>query len=887
MNTRAWYRGSFGHWLVVLLMLAGGSSMATPARADVLDKFISAYTEIEHYAPAGSLPVKSADLAASRGLFNCLSDSSKDPVDCMNDFNDTPLGKQASDEAGIPESFWQVVKAYIAYKNSDYWGVAYHLGEAAVCAVVQVLLGGVDACSLVKELVELAKDLYNAGKAVVDFLEDVGGAALDAGKCILTLGSDCGDDSPPTPDEVFVYEYIFLPKIGDGVAKRELADGSYAGYVTGLVNNAKHKPYPVLSKPWPFGNDGMAGAKTMLYPHFTATAIANAKSVYEKAVDTNWSKDVLEKVLPQLGTERSEYLTSAVANVAKQAAQGYLGKQYTSPDAGVKFICYNHFTQDRPYRHVDQWILGHAKEAAQYKAVSSTDWCGNVFWGQKAGFAKYFRDYVVDSGLCPQFSGTLVCQSLSSYQSCAGLMGSVYQQAQCGMNVQHVGKGIAQEIIAWFKSRGSKYADSCKTPNLLSTPTSKIPATLTCHRPTLHYYCDKYYQDHYGTGAGKLPVKALECKLGATLPGDYAAKQNKLKTGMIPALLAKHSELQPYVAQEGYDPLRVLVPSKLYGGLKADAQALGFVVKTVLTNEPEIDGEEEPTLAGSMEGILRDKMKTVPADSLTPKPGGVNPPDPANRLTTRNPAAMTVTGAAAALNVPSVQGLGQTRALSGTLPGGAAPGTAVRGTPSVSATGAGTAGVAPAMNPPPGGVPAPRTPPTMLHGAGLPDLDSDARVIVGNSPVQWGATVSVDSKDAVSIRGGVCEIAVQYTVRNDGPVPSGTYDSQWRIGRFPVAVRSWNSIAANGRDGHREMLALRAGLNEVLLTLDPLHKLQETSATNNQFRLRINVTGNCSNLPAVTPGAAPLPLSPRVPAIQRPPGTVAPAPAGRLMLPAR
>ena len=113
---------------------------------------------------------------------------------------------------------------------------------------------------------------------------------------------------------------------------------------------------------------------------------------------------------------------------------------------------------------------------------------------------------------------SLVCQSLAGYQTWAGLMGSVGQQAQCDLNVYYVGIDLAQAIVAEFKAKGSIYADSCELPKMLSSPKSTTPATLICHRPTLQYHCDKRVQASIGTGPGQLPVKVLDCQLGAKQP---------------------------------------------------------------------------------------------------------------------------------------------------------------------------------------------------------------------------------------------------------------------------------------------------------------------------------------------------------------------------------
>jgi hypothetical protein len=858
--------------LMAGLLFACTLGVAAPAAADTLDDFIDIYKKIEQVAPAGALPVKSADFVASKGLFNCLANSNTDPVVCVNDFHDTPLGKKAADGASIPTTFWQVVDAYIAYIQNDYWGVAYHMGEAAVCAVVQVLLGGVDACSIIKELVELAKSLYDAGKAVVEFLKDVGGTAKDVATCIITLGGDCGDDSPPTPDEQFVYEYVFLPKIADGVTKIEQANGSYGPYVTSLVNNAKHKPTPILSKPWPYGEDGTFGAKTFLYPHFTAKAIDTARQIYEKAVDANWSKHITQQVLPQLGTERFQYAQNQTQSVAQQAAQGYVNKKFGSPEAAVKFICYDHFTKALPYAHVDQWILTHAAVASKLKAETHTNWCGQEFWGQKAMFAKSFHDYIKTTNLCQESGGSLICQHLDSYQKCLGLMGSVYQQQQCGLNVQSIGYEVALQIKAYFASKGSTH--DC--PIVKSTSTN-APTVLDCHRPAQLYHCNKYYDSYLGPkGSTPIPVKVLECKL--TVSSDYQAKEDKLWKQTVPALIKTHPMLTNSVPpdyQKLFDPLVVGVSADLYSELDADAKKYELDKKTVMSWEPSIDGVEVPTLAANMGSALMNQMNTIPVDSIKNKLGGVNPPDPAGKLSVGKMAiesgSLTTVPAPQALENAKDKAGGQSAkpaaganlaakplGAAGVLPGAAgAPTKTLSGElpPGFGAAGSKLgSGQAQAVAP-------------IIVQSSPPDITSDPNIRIGLQTALWGSTVAVDASKARRQNNGICEFAIQHVARNQGKTSSAAFSRQWTNRNVPGSwVMDYSPIPAGGAVERVDTLPLKPGMNELHLNLDYTSKVVELTETNNKFQVNINVIGNCgagmARQPPVTGGHPGVPSRP-------------------------
>lgn len=850
--------GGWRRLLPAMLIVAGTLGVAAPAAAVTINDFVSAYTKIEQVAPAGSLPVKSADLEASKGFFDCLAKPGNDTVTCVNNFHNTPLGQKASNETGIPSSFWQVVDAYIAYRQNDYWGVAYHLGEAAVCAVVQVLLGGVDACSLIKELVELAKTLYDAGKAVVEFLKDVGGALEDA--WCDTGGALLGtcDDGPPTPDEQYVYEYVFLPKIADGVTKRELADGSHEAFVTTLVNNAKHKPYPIVSKPWPYGESGSFGAKTFLYPHFTDKAITNARQIYDKAVDANWSTRVTKIVLPALGTERFQYIQSQLAAVAQQAAQGYVSKPYGDAGAAVKSICYQHFTKTRPYAHVDQWILFHADAAAKVKAVTNTKWCELEFWGQqKTAFTKHFRDYA-KTNLCPEYGGSLKCQTLANYKTCIGLMGSVYQQQQCGINAQSVGKDVAQEIKNYFASKKSSYPCSIESAN--------VPVGLRCSRPTQQYHCNKYYQEHFGPkGTTPIPVKVTECAL--TKDGAYQTKENKFWDEKIPPLKKAHPNLEPYTTQKGYDPLMVIVPPKLYGELEADAKQYGLDMQIVLSTEPGIDGANVATLGSNLGSVLKDQMKTVPVAVIKDKLGGVNPPDPAGKKSLTIIGNQAAVGPGALAAAPTLAQPGQSKVLSGPAPAGKSPKSGGFVSDSAKSSPAGKVVMLPGST----GPASQSLPQSKPLSGGARDLTSAAQLLVGSIATSWGTNVSINDTQAFSRQNGVCQFVIQHGVRNLGSAGSGAFSSIWSNSNAPGSFsRRWGSIAPGGLDTRKDMVELKPGQNILSLTLDNLSQVQETNENNNRLRVVINLTGSCG-------GTATAERAPATP--------VEPAPRGRLRLP--
>ncbi len=845
-------------FLLSVATLAAGLLGWQPAAHASIDDFIGVYQKIESAAPPGSLPASSADIIAYKALFVCV-EGGEDIVVCSNEFHQTNAGQQSSDQADIPEGVWQVVDAYVAWKAGDTWGVVEHLGAAAACAVLQVLAGGSDICGLINDLIDTAKDVVDAAKAVAQFMAAVGKGAWSAAKsvgCALHLGG-CDDEPPPPPPEVSAYNQFFAPKVKDASAlkARESASPFAFGSLRLSLESAAHDKY---------GFD----------------AVQKASAAFVKAVYAQWSADIGKNVLPALAAKRDAYDdTQKNQNVEAAAAAAIAAYAARKADPKARAIqhCVDAFAD---LRHFDGWAADpqfHTLWQQLGSAPTTAQWCEGTFWYKNISlFAARFHTYA-GSTYCPAYGGSLVCQNLANYQACAGLMGSVNQQAQCAMNVQHVGKDVAQEIVAYFKSKGSSY--DCEILAGLSSPGSQAPAVVRCHRPTQQYHCDKYYQSHYGTGPKKLPEKVLQCELGSKLPGDYQSMEDKVWTGLLPELETKHPELTPYVAQKGPDPLMILLPSNVYDVLEADAKALGFNTASVLSSEPGIDGVEVPTLARNLEGMLKDVQNTVPADALAVKPGGVNPPDPTGKLSPKFQGGVTLMEPAQPAAGVAPRGLGQTNVLSGTAPEGApgaAPGRGGGFAPNggakpVPATPGDGAPAIAAVAPPPGVVMAPPQPPQIaLRSGGLADITGTAGLGVGGTATRWGAIVTVDAGKASSVHDGVCEMAVEYAARNAGAAPAGPFDSQWTVGAAPGSVHAWDALAANGQATARDLVSLRPGVNDLLLTFDPSNKVAEASETNNQFRLRVVVAGAC--------GAARGAASPAVaPAL---PGVVPPVPGG-------
>ena len=160
------------HVLPALAVL-GCLFVSAPAAGDqVLDQFAWVLTQLDN-VHANPFPVTGADVNDSRELLQCLDEAANDSQDpdvkmggCLETYANSPVGQKVLSPTGIPSWFWDLVDAYIDFRTKDYGGVVAKLGEAAICIVAQVLTGGAaDVCGLVKELVEIGKDIYAGAKS--------------------------------------------------------------------------------------------------------------------------------------------------------------------------------------------------------------------------------------------------------------------------------------------------------------------------------------------------------------------------------------------------------------------------------------------------------------------------------------------------------------------------------------------------------------------------------------------------------------------------------------------------------------------------------------------------------------------------------------------------
>lgn len=854
-------------FLLPLLLVAGllfGS--VTPARADSFDDFVNIYAKIESYMYPEKLPVSAQMLRDSKALFTCI-EQGRDTLVCIDEFSHTTAGKQViTDGVGLPSYFYSLLDAYVAYKNGDYWGVAYSLGETAVCAVMHVLTGGTaDICGIIKQLVELAESLWDAATAVAEFFADLGEGAWEAAKGAYcdTLGTvlgGCDDDN--SPPEVVAYAWVFAPRLSDGLIARKSVDPQAFDLVLQqLIKQASANPAQLNISVPPMIADIIS---------FPAGAVTTAAGIYTNTVDQNWTADILDKVLPALGQQWNSYGTDAkIAQLATTAATAFKNTQ-ADPAWVVTKQCSDEFRQSLGFAHVDRWIVypPTAPTAQKFKVTSTQKWCGGTFWdSNQEKFANNFATFA-RTNFCPGTGSTFPCKTIENYERCRKLMGSVGREKLCGVDINGMGKEAAEKVKQSLLDQGSKGYYS-----VVAAPVGKnVPAQLICQRPPQQKACTETYQKLFGS----YPATLVACTVQE--PADYAALRQKVAQAV--ATLNGTQALKNLTSApvldfniDPVDPLLVWPTSgEAYVKVRDENPSFGFGPPSsqpgfafpLLKQHVTLDGLDTPAISSEFE-LKRPKpqKKTTIQEKLGPK----KPGDPIDQLKlqqqmTRNVAPMAAQNLAKGglAGAPAQQ----QQVMSGKLPAGKAP----NATPAKAMA----SSLTPAMGPQPAGVaiparqtvlpaklvpgnvpaavakgtpPVPAAKPATLQ---LADLTAAQQLTIGGKAASWQTPLMVEARDAQQKINGICQYSLQYTLRNAGVAASIGFVASWSNAAVPgVADRPWPTIASGASSSQTDVIGLKPGVNQLTLTIDKNNQVKETDENNNLFRLTVTVNGPCSD----------------------------------------
>lgn len=862
------------------------TALPTSVQAADLDSFIGFLEKVEDVGGAEvkqSLPFTSDQVKDVRDVVNCLDNSGND-IDvaiCIDQFHDSGTGQQAGSGAEIPSWVYDLLDAYIMYRTGDYWGLAKKLGEAAFCVVIQILVGGADVCGLLEELVELAGALWDAGKALVEWASSVGGDVYDAIKgaaCGATFGLVGCDDKPETPPEVWVYTYIFDAKLAEGLAARKSQDQyAFDHLVDQLRANAAANP-PVYSTALPPDISG-GGIWEQVIGNACAKpwAVDRAVKVFTATVNTMWTSDLGNSVLPLRSERFNQYNNSTNVNfLTLEALQSFTLGQSWDPRTPVVKRCEQTFVDDFKFAHIDRWLgmvnsLGDDAQNLKPAVQSNYALC-NSFWElRKNDFAAAVFDYTRQKH-CGIFGNSLMCGSVAGYRTCTGLLTPFGDSDKCRINTLTAGKEAADKVMQQVKQLGTAFPVWMMTAPPTTLGVSTQPYKLIGHRPTHEHNCETIYQNYFRD----IPQRLLTC--GYRAESDYQELVTAVKQAVV-----QINQQQGNSCQSGLfvDPLAVLAatPSTVNElqqenrnfGFKPPSLKPGFDYSTLGLPES-IDGLKTPLIFYDLPGALGDMAKEVNVPVQEKIPAMVDPlgpiSDKLSGLHGRDQLQAAAGGKLSGIaknelktidrqgltprqNLTGQQALGrqqtsgaQQQVMSGTLPGGKLP-----AKPKAFTT----------TDPKLGIVKTATLKPTVM---GLPDLQVTEILEIAGQQVRWNGMLNLDAATLQPTQSGRCQVPTRLVVKNTGAAASAACQFGW-----PELTDSQplSALAAGQSQSIDSLLELPVGVHRLQLQLDKLQQVAESNETNNSAAVTLRLSGVCrgaagKSIPAKGILPQPLPL---------------------------
>jgi hypothetical protein len=129
----------------------------------------------------------------------------------------------------------------------------------------------------------------------------------------------------------------------------------------------------------------------------------------------------------------------------------------------------------------------------------------------------------------------------------------------------------------------------------------------------------------------------------------------------------------------------------------------------------------------------------------------------------------------------------------------------------------------------------------------LPDIASAARLrVAGKHAVVWGGALTLTDADARAAKGGVCQVAFEHELRNEGLAPSAASNRRWTDGSQPMSFSAPTPALAPGATALRvDTLALAPGAHVLTLGLDSGNQVKESNEGNNVYTITVTLNGSC------------------------------------------
>ncbi|MBD3797595.1 MAG: hypothetical protein IE887_07625 [Campylobacterales bacterium] len=134
-----------------------------------------------------------------------------------------------------------------------------------------------------------------------------------------------------------------------------------------------------------------------------------------------------------------------------------------------------------------------------------------------------------------------------------------------------------------------------------------------------------------------------------------------------------------------------------------------------------------------------------------------------------------------------------------------------------------------------------------------PDITVFGAPKIAGKKVQWGRSIKLNSStDKLKKVDGFCEVPVDYVIYNSGTDAANTFRINWNVSGVVFVTRNLSSLTSNMKRNEKDTFMVKPGRNMIKLKLDDLNQLKESNEANNEFKLTIELTGDCggiSNLP--------------------------------------
>lgn len=653
----SFFKNRFLTFSVLFIVLLFNSITPVSAQADTFDDFVGFLKDVEDEIgmPLDQMgvPFNATQLKQSKGVITCLSNANGDTYEtaiCIDDFHDTSTGQQLSEQADLPSWLWDVVDSYILYMEKDYTGLAWSLGEAVVCAVINVWTG-TDICGLIKELAQLAEDVLDIGKVLIEWLGKLGEAVVGAIKdaaCAIGLGG-C-DDSPPIPPEVVLYK-MMAPEIEAGLNKRE---EKYSGAFNSFLADLKSRVLKKANAEIKIFNDQVASTWIPQLDYYTQADVDKAGIRFIDTVNVRWSNDIIQRVDGERHIRIKAYANPAnIDSLSRQVLDKYI-----PGGSDFKWMlidkCTSDFKYDFGYDHIDRWknmsLAVENIRAMQDSVQSNRELCTSFYDQNKTAFTDSAIRYVQNKVKCVDTGKDLFCYSLTAYDRCVAVMSSLDMEDICRVNMTNASMEAKKKIESMFRQKGSRFykLPIQKQNNTLTEiphsqaatailPVSQEPLIFTCYRPTHLYFFNLFYQSLYG----QLPQKILKPELQEDTSyhqlkiavenavkvintGQYSGPDCTVITTVDPLLL-ETSDPQCFQDLQEKDPSF---------GFQAPSKKTGFSYSQKKMHLS-IDGLETPTIffdrAGFWGNQIKEKTRktAITADSIRIEK--IHPLDPITR----------------------------------------------------------------------------------------------------------------------------------------------------------------------------------------------------------------------------------------------------------------